>query len=180
MRYSSSQSVKSFNSIFNFLHRLSPPGSSPTNTRSQVTSRSTSEVGMIGLHDHTGSNNHSCVFTHPCPSSYGHGFSNIASLAQSNRAALDVRFFEQTDREESEPDQPIPGGELLVGCSMRRQIACTQLGLLSIILSGPTLPFSRRYCLVQYSPQNTQKPRRVAQYSSPSDSASSETLSRRR
>ena len=41
--------------------------------------------------------------------------------------------LEQTDREESEPDQPIHGGELLVGCSMRRQIACTQLGLLSII-----------------------------------------------
>ena len=61
--------------------------SSPTNTRSQVTSRSTSEIGMIGLHDHTGSNNHYCVFTHPCPSSYGHGFSNIASLAQSYRAA---------------------------------------------------------------------------------------------
>ena len=87
VRYSSSQSVKSFNSIFNFLHRLSPPSSSPTNTRSQVTSRSTSEVGMIGLHDHTGSNNHSCVVTNPCPSSYGHGFSNIASLAQSYRAA---------------------------------------------------------------------------------------------
>ena len=52
-----------------------------------MTSRSTSEVGTIGLHDHTGSNNHSCVFTHPCPSSYGHGFSNIASLAQSYRAA---------------------------------------------------------------------------------------------
>ena len=87
VRYSSSQSVKLFNSIFNFLHRLSPPSSSPTNTRSQVTSRSTSEVGMLGLHDHTGSNNHSCVFTHPCPSSYGHGFSNIASLAPSYRAA---------------------------------------------------------------------------------------------
>ena len=50
--------------------------------------------------------------------------------------------LEQTDREESEPDQPTPGGELLVGCSMRRQIACTQLGLLSIILIGPTFPFS--------------------------------------
>ena len=50
--------------------------------------------------------------------------------------------LEQTDREESEPDQPIPGGELLVGCSMRRQIACTQLGLLSIILSAWThIPF---------------------------------------
>ena len=50
--------------------------------------------------------------------------------------------LEQTDREESEPDQPIPGCELLVGCSMRRQIACTQLGLLSIILSVPTFHFS--------------------------------------
>ena len=134
---------------------------------------------MIGLHDHTGSNNHSCVFTHPCPSSYGHGFSNIASLQRSG-SPTGCAVLEQTDREESEPDQPTPGGELLVGCSMRRQIACTQLELLSIILIGPTFAFSWRYCLGQYSPQNTQKPIRVAQYSSPSDSASSETLSRRR
>ena len=146
VRYSSSQSVKSVNSIFNFLHRLSP-SSSPTNTRSQVTSRSTSEVAMIGLHDHTGSNTHSCVHS-PIPA---HRRTDMVSptllrwpsrTGQRSGSPTGCAVLEKTDREESEPDQPTPGGELLVGCSMRRQIACKQLGLLSIILIGPTFPFS--------------------------------------
>ena len=101
---------------------------------------------MIGLHDHTGSNNHSCVFTIPA-----HRRTVMVSptllrwpsrTGQRSGSPTGCAVLEQTDREESEPDQPIPGGELLVGCSMRRQIACTQLGLLSIIICGPTFPFS--------------------------------------
>ena len=104
---------------------------------------------MIGLHDHTGSNNHSCVGPYsPIPA---HRRTDMVSstllrwhsrTGQRSGSPTGCAVLEQTDREESEPDQPIPGGELLVGCSMRRQIACTQLGLLSIILSGPTFPFS--------------------------------------
>ena len=68
------------------------------------------EVGEKRIHtthDHTGSNNHSCVFPHLCPSLYGHGFSRQRSGSPTGFAVL-----EQTDREESQPDQPIPGGEL--------------------------------------------------------------------
>ena len=58
---------------FTFLHRLAPPSHRDI---------STSDVGMIGPHDHTGSDNPYCVFIHPWPSSYGYGVSKIASLAQ--------------------------------------------------------------------------------------------------
>ena len=37
---------------------------------------------MIGPHDHTGPDTTSRVFTRPYPSSYGFGFSKIASLAR--------------------------------------------------------------------------------------------------
>ena len=151
-----------------------------------MTSRSTSEVGIIGLHDHTGSNNHSCVFTHPCPSSHGHGFSNIASLAPSFRAAQRFTHWMcgfRANWQGGKRARSTYTWRWASGWMFHATPNC--LHAIGVIVhhsnwTHTVFPFSWRYCLVQYSPQNTQKPRIVAQYSSPSDSASSETLSRRR
>ena len=83
--HSSSLSDTSSNSILSISPSSLPPPPSPsyyfTTSRSQVTSISTSEVGMTTPVP--------TILCMPvlCPSSYGYGFSKIASLAQLYRAA---------------------------------------------------------------------------------------------
>ena len=102
---------------------------SSSTSRSQLTSRSTSEVGMMAAHDHTGSNAPSSVFIHLHPSLpiivgvwfLQHGF--VSSLVQGGAVVYALGVWLQsrlTWRKASQINLRLGGELLILACTIFR------------------------------------------------------------